>query len=87
MFTYRFGINVGISLYSMALLVFIYISVRRQTAEYTAHPHRQKSFLAIIVLTFALIVSDIRMNSTIAATSPTSSASAWAARSTTRRSP
>ena len=59
MFTYRFGINVGISLYSMALLVFIYISVRRQTAEYTAHPHRQKSFLAIIVLTFALIVSDM----------------------------
>ena len=34
MFTYRFGINVGISLYSAALLIFIFISVMRETAEF-----------------------------------------------------
>ena len=59
MFTFRFGINVGISLYSAALLAFIYIAVRRQAAEYAAHPRRQRLFLSIIVLNFLLIVSDM----------------------------
>ena len=59
MFTYRFGINVGISLYSAALLIFIFISVMRETAEFEAHPRRQKLFLSILILTFALIVSDM----------------------------
>lgn len=54
-----FYFNLGLSVYSMALLIFLIISVNMQTVEKIEHPRRHKLFLMFLILTFFLITLDM----------------------------
>lgn len=54
-----FYFDLGLSVYSMALLIFLIISVHMQTVEKIEHPKRHKLFLMFLILTFFLITVDM----------------------------
>jgi len=56
--SFSFGVNLGISAYSLCLLIFIFIAVCLQTSENSMHPQRQRLFLSTVLFTAILIVAD-----------------------------
>jgi len=55
---FQFGINIGIDLYSLALLIFLYLAARKQSSGWASFVAPQNRYQLLLSCTFFLIIID-----------------------------
>jgi diguanylate cyclase (GGDEF)-like protein len=56
---FEFGIDIGLGIFSCAILIFLYAAVRGKTTERITHRRRQGYFLALVACSFIMSLADM----------------------------